>query len=184
MALFCFFDQRSLGNKQQSAVVSRLFFVSWKTNLVQTCCLSIIVKSAASPLKIWKDSSYIILRFIDFAKFVIIAVKIVKNSSIILAKIIVKWKFMSVMFSVSWRGFWPHKSYTYGRFKRLDINKFPKEKTPELSIFLLSIVKNHFQSCLIRIFEFSCCDFFGEVCKIAIRDHSKNYVDKMRWGGG
>ena len=101
MALFCFFDQRSLGNKQKSAVVSRFFFVSWKTNLVQTCCLSIIVKSAVSPLKIRKVSSYINLRFIDFAKFVITAVKIVKNSSIISAKITVKWKFMNVMFSVS-----------------------------------------------------------------------------------
>ena len=77
------------------------FFVSWKTILVKTCCLSIIVKSAASPLKIRKESSYIILRFIDFAKFVITAVKIVKNSSIISAKITVKWKFMNVMFSVS-----------------------------------------------------------------------------------
>ena len=88
--------------KQKSAVVSRFFYVSWKTSLVQTCCLSIIVKSAASLLRIQKDSSYISLRFIGFAKFVITPVKIVKNSSIMLAKITVKWKFMNVMFFVSW----------------------------------------------------------------------------------
>ena len=99
------------------------FFVSWKTSLVQTCCLSIIVKSAASPLKILKDSIYISLRFIDFAKFVITPVKIVKNSSIISAKITVKWKFMNVMFSVSSVQCWfdevfdhTHLIYTYGPF--------------------------------------------------------------------
>ena len=87
-------------NKSQLSF-HNFFFVSWKTILVKTCCLSIIVKSAASPLKIQTFSTYINLRFICFAKFVIIPVNIVKNFSIILAKITMKWKFINVMFFVS-----------------------------------------------------------------------------------